>query len=89
MKACRSGIDLSLHSYLDADVIVSIDENKFSQVMMNLIGNALKFTPAGGRVTVSVSLAENTKNVIISVTDTGVGIAKVNSLQYVFRSILY
>ena len=47
--------------------------------MVNLIGNALKFTPSGGRVTVSVSQPENQQNVIISVTDTGIGITQVRT----------
>ena len=48
--------------------------------MTNLIGNALKFTPRGGRVTVSVTHLEAQGRVKISVTDTGVGIAAVHTL---------
>ena len=41
--------------------------------MINLVHNALKFTPAGGDVTVSAALADG--SVTVRVTDTGVGIA--------------
>ena len=59
------------------NVLVNLDENKFGQVLTNLIGNALKFTPRGGRIAVHVAHIEALGSVRISVTDTGVGIAPV------------
>jgi len=59
---------------------VSIDENKFRQVITNLVTNAFKFTPAGGKVTVSVSYVKDHKQVRIEVMDTGAGIATVSKL---------
>lgn len=53
---------------------VSVDEEKMMQVLRNLLGNALKFTPRGGSVRVQVRRAENL--VQVSVTDTGPGIPK-------------
>ena len=55
-------------------ILVWADREKITQVMMNLIGNAIKFTPAHGKVTISAS-RNGTKNVRVSVTDTGPGIA--------------
>ncbi len=49
------------------------DADKITQVLINLISNAIKFTPGPGRVTVSVSEGEN--DLTFSVADTGVGIA--------------
>lgn len=59
----------------DPGVIAWADRDKVIQVLMNLIGNALKFTPAGGKVTIAV--AKNSAAWMqISVTDTGPGIPK-------------
>jgi signal transduction histidine kinase len=49
------------------------DERKIKQVLLNLLSNALKFTPEGGRVDVRASVVDAMAEV--SVTDTGVGIA--------------
>lgn len=55
---------------------VSLDSNRIIQVLNNIIGNAVKFTPADGVVTVEAKLDEAQKNILISITDTGIGIAK-------------
>jgi signal transduction histidine kinase len=49
------------------------DERKVKQVLLNLLSNALKFTPEGGRVEVAAAVRDTT--VEVSVADTGVGIA--------------
>ena len=49
------------------------DERKVKQVLLNLLSNALKFTPEGGRIGVRADKRDGA--VEISVTDTGVGIA--------------
>lgn len=49
------------------------DSERLQQVMSNLLHNAIKFTPPGGRITVS---ARKDDRLVISVQDTGVGIAK-------------
>ncbi len=49
------------------------DERKVKQVLVNLLANAVKFTPEGGRIKVEARLGDSA--VIISVTDTGMGIA--------------
>ncbi|MGE5099665.1 MAG: GAF domain-containing protein [Deltaproteobacteria bacterium] len=53
--------------------MIYADERKIKQVLLNLLSNALKFTPEGGRVDVRVELADDVAE--ISVTDTGIGIA--------------
>jgi len=53
---------------------VTVDPERVLQVLRNLIGNALKFTPAGGDVSVSVRRREG--GVAVSVTDSGPGIPR-------------
>jgi len=57
----------------ERSIFVLADPDKINQVLMNLIGNAIKFTPASGTVTVSASRNDQ-KNVQVSVSDTGPGV---------------
>jgi len=50
------------------------DEDKLSQIMINLLDNAIRFTPRGGSIRVEAS--QKDKEVTISVSDTGIGIPK-------------
>ena len=54
-------------------VTVHADERKVKQVLLNLLSNALKFTPEGGRIEVRAAIRDGSAE--IAVTDTGVGIA--------------
>ncbi len=56
--------------------VIKIDREKILQVLRNLIGNAMKFTPEGGRVRVVARLVN--RGVEVSVSDTGPGIKKEN-----------
>ena len=58
---------------LDRSVTVWADRDKVTQILMNLIGNAIKFTPEQGKVSVAIERNEN-EYVRISVADTGPGI---------------
>lgn len=53
-------------------IYVNIDEDKFLQVISNLISNAIKFTPIGGDI--SILVAEEDESVMITVADSGIGI---------------
>jgi signal transduction histidine kinase len=60
---------------------VLADRDKLEKILLNLLFNALKFTPAGGRVEVRAEKVED--QLILRVTDTGMGIAAKN-LPFVF-----
>ena len=69
-KGAGIGIDLRLeapHSHIRADAV------KLEQVLSNLIGNAVKFTPKGGKVSI-VTRNEESGRLVIEVSDTGIGI---------------
>jgi signal transduction histidine kinase len=57
------------------------DEDRINEVLGNLISNAFKFTPRGGRVALSVAAAHG--NVVITVADTGAGISP-EQLPHIF-----
>jgi len=54
------------------------DEDRIIQVLVNLIGNAIKFTPEGGRITISAEkkVGTGSPHVQINVADTGIGISE-------------
>lgn len=63
--------------------LVKADEEKISWVILQLMDNAIKFTPAGGKVGLSIKREADTL-VKVSVTDTGIGIPK-NRLHELFE----
>jgi signal transduction histidine kinase len=56
----------------DPTLVMRADPDKLRQVLLNLLGNAVKFTPTGGRI--DVHAVRNGVNVRISIVDTGLGI---------------
>jgi signal transduction histidine kinase len=66
--------DIRIESDIGEIPSMSVDAERIMQVLRNLLGNALKFTPSGGSVRVAVRRVED--EVHVSVTDTGPGIPK-------------
>ena len=82
-RARRNGIVLNLE--MADDAMIKADPRKLKQVMINLLGNALKFTPEGGTISVIVEVRRDAlisaepgaavaREVVIMVRDTGIGI---------------
>jgi signal transduction histidine kinase len=60
------------------DLKIRADGQRLSQAVENLLTNAVKFTPKGGTVTVTVrdgEIGDNERAALVAVTDTGIGIA--------------
>jgi len=63
-------------------VKITADRDQLNQVWMNLLGNGIKFTPAGGQIEISVNVLE--KEITFTITDSGIGIAQ-EQLEHVFE----
>jgi signal transduction histidine kinase len=60
------------------------DRMRLNQVLMNLLSNAHKYTPPGGRITVAVELARSADVMQVTVQDTGFGLS-VDDQQHIFQ----
>jgi len=81
-RQVAEGRRLRLETTIDPEIgWVMIDRDKLEKIVLNLQFNALKFTPAGGRVDIVASRVNG--DLVIEVRDTGVGISEKN-LPYVF-----
>ncbi|AKQ75602.1 cell wall metabolism sensor histidine kinase WalK [Bacillus sp. GM2] len=60
----------------DRELYVEIDPDKITQVLDNIISNALKYSPEGGHITFSVDVNEEEELLYVSVKDEGVGIPR-------------
>jgi signal transduction histidine kinase len=78
----QKGISLN-NKTATGGILLSVDTRRFTQILYNLLSNALKFTPAGGSITLSSETANG--DLLLSLRDTGIGIEKEN-LQRVFQS---
>jgi CheY-like chemotaxis protein len=68
--AARAGVSLDTH--VESGIWVEADGDRVQQVVINLVGNGIKFTPKGGRVGVSVATLGDSAHIIVE--DTGLGI---------------
>ncbi|MEN3337650.1 MAG: hypothetical protein V7647_1326 [Acidobacteriota bacterium] len=63
---------LKIESASDDNLVIGVDRNRMRQVVANLLDNAVKYTRAGGRITIEARRSGS--DAVLSVTDTGVGI---------------
>jgi signal transduction histidine kinase len=72
-RATEGGVRLS--TQVSSWALLRADERLVKQALINLVNNAIKFTPSGGEVSVSVT-CEDDGGCAVSVRDTGIGIAE-------------
>lgn len=74
MQAKEKNLSLSFDkSKVEGELFVNIDSGRFKQAMVNLIGNAIKYTPKGE---VAVRIYKEHENLLIRVSDSGVGMSE-------------
>ncbi len=76
-----SGKDIEI-SFVDEAVDIFADEELLSQVWINLLNNSIKFTPAGGKISVSVTGGD--AQIRVAVTDSGIGMTK-ETMTHIFE----
>jgi len=81
LQAQSSQIELALEIALNLPSI-NVDADRIAQVIRNLLNNALRHTPAGGRITLTCR-KDTTQSLLITVSDTGEGI-RPDDLPFVF-----
>ncbi|OIP00935.1 MAG: hypothetical protein AUJ98_06005 [Bacteroidetes bacterium CG2_30_33_31] len=81
LEASKKGLVLFFENKLISDnILIESDEGKLKQILSNLIGNAIKYTPKGN---ITVTLLENINFIEIQVSDTGYGM-KQERLESIF-----
>jgi signal transduction histidine kinase/CheY-like chemotaxis protein/HPt (histidine-containing phosphotransfer) domain-containing protein len=75
LEAHKKGLEIALDIPPDAKIIIRGDPNKFRQIVINLVKNAVKFTREGG-ITITVRLTgyEGKEGIKVAVADTGIGV---------------
>ncbi|MEQ8498094.1 MAG: ATP-binding protein [Sneathiellaceae bacterium] len=73
-RAERAGLTLNVEKD-ERDLRLYVDERKLKQALLNLLANALKFTPSGGTVTLTVQDSES-RGIGLVIRDTGIGMAE-------------
>ena len=71
----QKNIKISFKSNVESKII-SMDEEKYERIILNILSNAIKFTKSGGEITVTLNENRKSNLVQIKVKDTGIGIPK-------------
>jgi two-component system phosphate regulon sensor histidine kinase PhoR len=73
-KAGEKSLTIDKH-ISDELPLIGADRDKMAQILVNILDNAVKFTPSGGKISIS-AVQDDSGSVVVRVTDTGMGIQK-------------
>lgn len=68
-----------------SEICIQGDSGRLRQVFVNIIGNAIKFTPVRGRVTVRVEAVAASAEAVVEVSDTGIGLTAAETARLFHR----
>ena len=84
-QAGQKGLNICLNPCPDIPGVIKSDPQKLKQILVNLVGNAVKYTSKGS-INLSVNLSDHNQNCLVfSIKDTGIGIAA-NKRKIIFES---
>jgi signal transduction histidine kinase len=79
------GVEKSVRLHFDGkSALASVDPDKFSQVIANLVSNAVKYTDPGGDISVKTDVSDG--NAVLEVSDNGAGISETD-VPYIFEHL--
>lgn len=78
IQAKAKHIDFVLED-MPADANVMFDKDSFEQMILNIAGNAIKYTPENGKVSIDVTRKDD--NIVVNIRDNGIGIPKEDQLR--------
>ena len=72
-EARRAGVDIMVHTGSDGEIIWQLNQSLFTRILLNLVSNAVHYTPRGGTVSVTADIEGDF--LLVRVKDTGIGIS--------------
>lgn len=80
-EALQKGIDIQVRVGEDGEILWQLNQDLFNCILLNLVSNAIRYTPRGGRIMVTADVEED--SLVVRVKDTGIGIS-VEDLPRIF-----
>lgn len=80
-KAAQSKSQKLSLSNDSGEAVMTADRQRMIQILVNLLNNAIKFTPSGGSIDLACGIEEQTDSVVFMISDTGIGISQRDQKQ--------
>lgn len=88
-RAYDHGLEINVENFVEGKIIY-VDSRRIRHALFNILSNAIKFTPSGGKITIQAKPSEEINMVDISIIDTGKGIveSEINNFSSIFQNVL-